>query len=301
MTVGINLSQAIRLIGESVDILKGENIKYLGIIIPIKKVKSNSNSIAIIDIKSNPKISFSLIFEDIAGNKFSISIKFSVTLQNKHYKITLHQVNAQITDTINITDVTEGNIHKFEKQFSLPDVSKDPNIYIVCKIKEIEEMPVKIDNPKNQMSAKCLCLYEEKKLSDFKIICQDQEFCVHKTILVCQSDVFQAMFENPMKESREDALIISDFEPKIVETMIRYLYSDEMTESLSADEFKQLLLIANKYNLEKLEKICFNELLKAIKTFEQASDLIIFTESHNFVDMKKLVIQFMRENKNMMM
>ncbi|XP_043464511.1 speckle-type POZ protein-like isoform X1 [Leptopilina heterotoma] len=302
MAVGMYFSDVLREIGESTDILEREYINYVGIITPAEKVKSKPYAIKI-QFQTNPEFSFYLILEEIDGNEFSSSIKFSVTLQNKHYHITLHQIHTlsgiPITDTINVADVTKGSTYKFKKQFSLPDVPK--NIHILCKVVEIEEMPVKIDIPKNLMSTKCLSLYEEKKLSDFKIICQGQEFCVHKTILVCQSDVFQAMFENPMKESREDALTISDFEPNIVETMIRYLYSDEMTESLSEDEFKQLLLIANKYNLEKLEKICFKETLKLIKTFEQALDLIIFAESHNFVDMKNFVIQFMRENKNTFM
>ncbi|XP_043464510.1 speckle-type POZ protein-like [Leptopilina heterotoma] len=302
MPVGIQISNAFRQLGESADILPGKYINYIGLIFTNEEVKSKSPP-PMITFQKNPTISFYFKLEDIDGIRFSCSIAFSQTVPNTHYQITLYHTNSlgemKMNDTINLTEITKGITSKFKKQFCLTN-EDDSNIYILLKIKEVKPSE-EIDIPKNQMSVKFLSLYEEKKLTDFKIICKDQEFCVHKLILVCQSDVFQAMFENPMIESRENVLVISDFEPKIVEVMIRYLYSDEMTESLSEDEFKQLLLIANKYNLEKLEKICFSEILKVIKTFEQAVDLAILTDSHNFVDMKKLVIQFIRENKNIMM
>ncbi|XP_043464508.1 speckle-type POZ protein-like [Leptopilina heterotoma] len=300
---GMNLSNAFGQIVESLDVFKNKNINYVALIIPLEKIrKSMPNRFEL--CQGNPGIDFHLIRDEIHDNKFSCSIEFLQTLPNKHYEITLYQLNAEgeiiINDTINLANITQSTNYKFNKQFSwVSEWCVNSHIYMLCKIQEVKSS-AKIDIPKNEMSAKILSLYEEKELTDFKIICKDKEFCVHKMILVCQSDVFRAMFENPMKESREDALIISDFEPKIVEAMIRYLYTDEMTESLSEDEFKQLLLIANKYNLEKLESICFNEILKEIVTFKQAADLILFTGSHNFIDLTNFVVEFMKENKNVL-
>ncbi|XP_043464516.1 protein roadkill-like [Leptopilina heterotoma] len=301
MAAGINVSDALKLIGESPDILNNKNINYVALIIPTEKLRNSERCLEIL-CKSNPRIIFYLI-ED--GDEYIPCTEFSQTLPNKHYQLTFYQLSVEneikMNDTIYVTDVTEDDgVRAFSIRIDWFDVVDDPYIYILLKIQEVKSS-AEIDIQKNEMSAKFLSLYEEKKLTDFKIICKDQQFCVHKIILMYQSDVFQAMLENLMKKSRENVLVISDFEPKIVEAMIRYLYSDEMTEKLSENEFEELLLIANKYNLEKLQKICFNELLKVIKTFKQAADLIIFTALQNFIDMKDLVIEYMKENKNTLM
>lgn len=104
-----------------------------------------------------------------------------------------------------------------------------------------------------------------------------------------------------MKESQDDALAITDFEPKIVELMIRYLYSDEMIEKLSEEELKQLFLIANKYNLEKLKKICLTELCSLITDYKKALNILSFFDPYNFGDINDLMIQFIKDNKDILM
>lgn len=286
-----------------------EEVHMIAIIINLNDWGENMIDGGKIYLQRNPPIRCNFTFQ-IFGGLLHRYISFTSRASlNKQYLVTMFHFNnkneIQLSETIKVVNNSLQKTHYFTKNYNMIyDKSKHlikKRLCMFCKIEEIKVTPIAIEIIENEMPAKFLSLYEEKKLTDFKIICEDQEFCVHKIILVCQSDVFQAMFENPMKESREDTLTIRDFEPKIVEAMIRYLYSDEMSKKLSDAELKQLLLIADKYNLDKLMKICFNELLKIIKTFEQAADFIIFTGSHNFIDMKKLVIQFMKENKNILL
>ncbi|XP_043464506.1 speckle-type POZ protein-like [Leptopilina heterotoma] len=311
MAVDINFSSVIgEIFSDTTQTLNGEkygygeNINWIGIIIP--KRTAQSASCCRVMLQENPKISCDLEFHAIDGMRLCSCVQFSHIVTNKHYQITLYYLNSknkvEKEDSINLTNITKSTMYNFKKQFYLREIMyKSENICILCKIIEIKITPVKMDISKNLMSTKCLSLYEEKKLSDFKIICDDQEIYVHKIILVCQSDVFQAMFENPMKESRDDVLVINDFELKIVELMIRYLYTDEMTEKLSEEELKQLFLIANKYNLEKLKKICLTELCSLITDYKKALNILAFFESYNFGDINDLMIQFIKDNKEILM
>ena len=49
-------------------------------------------------------------------------------------------------------------------------------------------------------------LLETGKFSDFKIICQDEQFLCHKNILKKKSDVLLRMFEADMLESKTGVL-----------------------------------------------------------------------------------------------
>ncbi|XP_043464507.1 speckle-type POZ protein-like [Leptopilina heterotoma] len=310
MSTVINITDFAKdILGNSSQIQNYEDAHLIAITINLKDLREKRIDGGDIYLKENPQIHCQFTFQ-IFGGLLHRYIKFTSRASlNRQYLVTMYHLNyrkeIELTETIKVLNSRLYTTNYFTYNYDvLHNEEKhliNNNLCMFCKIKEIKASPIEIEIIKNEMPAKFLSLYEEKKLTDFKIICDDKEFCVHKIILVCQSDVFRAMLENPMKEFKNDELIISDFYPKIVEVMIRYLYSDTLTETLSEEELKELLLIANKYNLENLKKISFKEICKVINTFKQAVDLLSFTECYNFTDMRDLIIKFMRDNKNILL
>ncbi|XP_051163640.1 uncharacterized protein LOC127283033 [Leptopilina boulardi] len=262
-------------------------------------------------LNENPEISFTIKFERISTN-LRANIRFDKKISNQECTVTIFYLNFQrkieFFETISINNIFLDSTYFFTKEYKCYIYDRnyvemtndgkfiDNNLWVCLKIEINDVSTRKLDIHKNEISLKFLSLYEEKILTDFKIICKDKEFCVHKAILICQCDVFRVMFEHSMKESQENTVIINDFEPVIVELMIRYFYSGEIRTDLSVDELKKLFLIANKYNLNILKKICFKEICKFIKDSNEAVDILLFFGYHNYTECKEEMVQFIKNN-----
>ena len=61
--------------------------------------------------------------------------------------------------------------------------------------------------------------------SDFMVQCQDKEFRVHQYILKQQSKYFDRLLQNDCLESNNKKMVIEDFEPVVVEVVLRYKWS----------------------------------------------------------------------------
>ena len=79
---------------------------------------------------------------------------------------------------------------------------------------------------------------------------------MHKCILVAHSDVFRAMFSHKETvENTQSRLKITDFDSAIVSQMLEYLYSGELPEEVTSENFVELMKISEKYQLELLKAI----------------------------------------------
>ncbi|KAI0858645.1 BTB/POZ protein [Xylaria cubensis] len=66
--------------------------------------------------------------------------------------------------------------------------------------------------------------------ADFKIVCKDQEFQVHKIIVCAQSPVIAAALKGYFEESKTNTYHVTDFDPTIVKCMIDYMYAGEYAQ-----------------------------------------------------------------------
>ncbi|XP_033230655.1 speckle-type POZ protein-like isoform X2 [Belonocnema kinseyi] len=171
-------------------------------------------------------------------------------------------------------------------------------LFLYCQItrKDIL-MPLQLEIPKSEMSKQFSTLYENKLLTDFTIICHDQEFLAHKVVLAARSPVFQSMFEHEMKESLENQVEITDFKPEIVEKMLRYIYTDNI-EDLNEADAQKLLAIANKYALKRLKIICMKEISKSVNNVSEALEAFSIADQYNVEEFEERVVQFMKDNRH---
>ncbi|RBR12244.1 uncharacterized protein FIESC28_08730 [Fusarium coffeatum] len=78
-------------------------------------------------------------------------------------------------------------------------------------------------------------LYNNEEFSDLTIKCKGTEIKVHKMVLACHSQHFKKMFSGPWTESKENVLEIKDFEPAVVEAMLRFMYDFHYAGNKHAD------------------------------------------------------------------
>ena len=126
--------------------------------------------------------------------------------------------------------------------------------------------------------------FNDQASSDFIVKCQDKEFYVHKYILKQQSEYFDRLLNNNFVERENNFVAIDDFEPEIVEILLRYLYTGVVC--LPGQGIRDVIRIVDKYN--------FIEAFDAIDTFLAQEilwrlNIVIKSNEEKLSDFEKLV------------
>ena len=138
-------------------------------------------------------------------------------------------------------------------------------------------------------------LFDGKKFSDIKIICEGKTIDCHKNVLGSQSDVFETMFLNmDMTEAKSGVIEIDDFKAETMETFINYLYIEEVKDVnlINTD----LLHVADKYNVSGLLKLCSGH-LKSNLSPNNALDVLLSAHQINQEELFRAASKFVHKNK----
>ena len=129
--------------------------------------------------------------------------------------------------------------------------------------------------------------------SDVTITCGGKEFRAHKVILASQSPVFKKMFEIDMKERRSGVIEVPDITPAVMSDLLAYLYTG--TAPHVDTLVRELLNVANKYELPRLLSICETTLVSKI-TVNSVFEILTLAELHQAKTLKKACLGFIKFN-----
>ena len=135
----------------------------------------------------------------------------------------------------------------------------------------------------------------KKELSDVKLLCEGKTFDCHKLVLVCQSDVFEAMLkkETKMVESESAEVKIEKTKAETLENMIYFMYHDKVDEKkINSD----LLILADRFNVKSLTFICI-EYLEENLSLENALDVLAAAHLTSKKDLFHVTANFVYEYK----
>nr|CAD2173569.1 unnamed protein product [Meloidogyne enterolobii] len=104
--------------------------------------------------------------------------------------------------------------------------------------------------------------------SDCVVECGNQEFPVHKFVLMAHSD------------SVESRIRITDFGPETVHQMLTYMYSGGLPEDFSDEQASNLIEISEKYQLDSLKIICQDKLISRLSMANVCS-MVTIADIHN--------------------
>ena len=96
-----------------------------------------------------------------------------------------------------------------------------------------------------------------------------------------------------MKERREEVVTIKDATMEDVEQLVAYVYSGTTEEPY--DRFKDLLALADKYQVPELVKFCSFKVADSLSE-ENALELGIYGETHNANILVEMCAQFIATN-----
>ena len=99
-------------------------------------------------------------------------------------------------------------------------------------------------------------LFEDMKFSDVTLSVLGRQFQAHKCILTSSSKVFSAMFEHQTKEKLSNHVKIEDIQPEVFNELLRFIYTGRSTLAAMETMAAKLLVVADKYLLDKLKSEC---------------------------------------------
>jgi len=125
------------------------------------------------------------------------------------------------------------------------------------------------------------------------LVCQGEQIPAHKLILGARSPVFHAMLNTDMIESKKGEVKIEDADTDVLKAMIRYMYT--VNVDVSFTKFKELIVLADKYQVLELVNFCGNKLVESLSK-ENVLELGQLAERHNADKLLNKCIKYVLKN-----
>lgn len=97
--------------------------------------------------------------------------------------------------------------------------------------------------------------FETTEDRDCQVLVENKTISVHSELLKMRSPVFRAMLSGYNQEAITGIIHITDFSETSITRAIAYIYTDTC-EAGSFKQILELMLVANKYDISGLQKLC---------------------------------------------
>jgi speckle-type POZ protein len=132
----------------------------------------------------------------------------------------------------------------------------------------------------------------DEKYADFVFKVENEKIAAHKVILAARSPVFDAMFQHDMQENQTNETEITDVALAAFKALLRFIYTGHCEVGNLTED---LLMAANKYDIQDLKEICAKELRKKL-TVDNAVRLLVLSDLNQSEDLKDGAIHFINKN-----
>uniref|UniRef100_A0A0N5B3Y0 BTB domain-containing protein n=1 Tax=Strongyloides papillosus TaxID=174720 RepID=A0A0N5B3Y0_STREA len=238
-----------------------------------------------------------LLKADKAKAKFKLSI-----LNNKGEEKNVY-TEKNIIDFV--TNGSWGSLKFVKKDFLLNESNGllvNDKLTIFCEAEIIEIKSENHDNsrsslnvtiPQSQLSLNYGNMFNSSLFTDSTIKVGSTQIKVHKAVLAARSSSFHDIFNCNLRESRADVIEIEDFRVEVVKEMLRYIYTDEVSDIRNMAS--ELFVIAVKYKLDRLKAISEHYMCNTL-TFENVFERFSLSETYSTETLKESCKEFILEN-----
>jgi hypothetical protein len=115
----------------------------------------------------------------------------------------------------------------------------------------------------------------------------------HRAILAARCEMFRAMFTGGMRESSQDTVVLSDIQPRALRLLVEYLYTD--TVHITPDSAVELFVVANRYCLERLQRMCECVVLNSLST-ENACQILEVADALQATQLRGIAFRWIIHN-----
>lgn len=150
-----------------------------------------------------------------------------------------------------------------------------------------------LEVPEYQLAADMGHLLESQVFSDVLLAVDGLEFRSHKAVLAARCPVFAAMFWHDMEENTKNRVEIIDVAQDVFQEFLCFIYTDRAP---NLEKFAEtLLVVADKYAVAKLKRMCEERLCSDLST-NTAAERLAFADMHNARQLKSHAIDFISVN-----
>ena len=106
------------------------------------------------------------------------------------------------------------------------------------------------------------------EMSDVQIHCGDNFYDAHQLILSLWSPVFRIMFKSKMKEKETKMVEICDFDPIVVEELLKFMYLGRCCineKDPDPQTVADILAAADKYQVDVLKRMCEEKMITLLR------------------------------------
>lgn len=101
------------------------------------------------------------------------------------------------------------------------------------------------------------------------------------------------MLSGPMSESQSSEIVITDFEPVVVQAFVRYMYEDAVPNEIFKELSSELYAIARKYHVMGLCEGCMGSALNA----DSVLQVLDLAEMHESASLRAKCLSYIHENR----
>ena len=229
---------------------------------------------------------------------FEISIGKDKVCTSRVRTFGVHDGSACVTD-----DQSDMSSFGYDEYMLYSDIKRylvDGSLTIRCELKilhsedsyhrDSESLPVSKHTWKDDMAS----LMQDGASSDVTLVAGGKELNAHKLILSARSPVFARMFQHNTRESITNTVTITDITAEVLEAMLQFVYTDDCAilqkHTVSDTITRELLIAADKYQLEQLKTVCENELSKTL-SIPTVAETLVYADMHNAQHLKQSCIR----------
>ena len=149
----------------------------------------------------------------------------------------------------------------------------------------------------------------DKDTADFTITCNGKNFLVHRVIISARSSVLRAMLQANLEEAKTGVHNIDHppIDDKCLEEMIHFIYTGRLSGNYF--DIRSLCFAADKYDIKGLLRaICTKLEVGEVREgqlwyggHDQVADMLIAGDLHNIEQLKKMAIQRIKINKDILL
>merc|ERR1711990_11762 len=111
-----------------------------------------------------------------------------------------------------------------------------------------------------------------------------------------RSKVFDAMFSAKSGYAESDGVVvIKEAEPDVLQAFVRFLYTDEIDTSEKDKSLADLLVLANRYDVQALKEHCTQKLANSL-TIDNAATLLGISSESEAPVLRQRVLDFISGN-----
>lgn len=248
-----------------------------------------------------------IMCESPASRSILTKSKFSILDKNR-VEVNIRECEHQFSHSQKSHEISK--FIEVDALFSSEDsLLPECTLTIYCEI-DTREGIVPVEIPPSEIANNLVYLFESRDFSDVTLNVGEKEFKAHKALLAARSPIFRRMFTNNMKESNLNTVEITDLGSDVVDSMLRYVYTDghsfeEISNGDQKDPYERrniaigLLRAADKYQMDRLKAICEHELYNQISK-DNVVEILISAEIYNAARLKYLAIEFIGTNDTKM-